>query len=412
MKKFGLLLILFSTLSFAQISLTGSGTYTEDFNTLANSGTSSILPAGWAFIETGTNANTTYTSGTGSNNIGDTYSFGASASTERALGTLLSGSLVSTLGASFVNNTGSAITQIPITYTGEQWRTGVLNRGAADRLDFQFSTDATSLTTGTWTDYNLLDFNSPNINTTAGALDGNISGNRTIISYIITGLNISNGSTFWIRWTDFDISSSDDGLAIDDFSIDQTSLPVELTSFSATTIGSTVKLSWNTATEINNYGFEVERCALSAERQAWNKIGFVNGNGNSNSPKSYSFVDDKVTAGKYSYRLKQIDNDGQFKYSKTIEVDFGAPKKFELSQNYPNPFNPVTTIRFNLPEAGNVKLTLFNILGQELKTLVNEFKESGVHTINFDASELNSGMYIYKIEAGTFVQTRKMTLVK
>ena len=119
-----------------------------------------------------------------------------------------------------------------------------------------------------------------------------------------------------------------------------------------------------------------------------------------------------VTAGKYSYRLKQIDNDGQFEYSKTIEVDFGSPKKFELSQNYPNPFNPATTIRFNLTEAGNVKLTLFNILGQELKTLVNEFKESGVHTINFDASELNSGMYIYKIEAGTFVQTRKMTLVK
>ena len=113
--------------------------------------------------------------------------------------------------------------------------------------------------------------------------------------------------------------------------------------------------------------------------------------------KDYSYEDKKLTAGKYSYRLKQIDNDGQFEYSKAIEVDLGAPKKFELSQNYPNPFNPTTTIRFNLPEAGNVKLTLFNILGQEIKTLVNEFKESGVHTINFDASELNSGMYIYKI---------------
>ena len=189
-------------------------------------------------------------------------------------------------------------------------------------------------------------------------------------------------------------------------------LPIELSSFSATTIGSTVKLSWKTETEVNNYGFDVERYALSAERQAWNKIGFVNGNGNSNSPKSYSFVDDKVNAGKYSYRLKQIDNDGQFEYSKAIEVDFGAPKKFELSQNYPNPFNPVTTIHFNLPEAGNVKLTLFNILGQEIKTLINEFKESGVHTINFDASELNSGMYIYELESGSFVQTRKMTLVK
>ena len=190
-------------------------------------------------------------------------------------------------------------------------------------------------------------------------------------------------------------------------------LPVELSSFSASIIGSTVKLSWRTETEVNNYGFEVERASLSAlPLRVWEKIGFVNGNGNNNSPKSYSYEDKNVTAGKYSYRLKQIDNDGQFEYSKTIEVDFGAPKKFELSQNYPNPFNPNTTIRFSLPEAGNVKLTLFNILGQEIKTLVNEFKESGVHTINFDASELNSGMYIYKIEAANFVQTRKMTLVK
>jgi hypothetical protein len=189
-------------------------------------------------------------------------------------------------------------------------------------------------------------------------------------------------------------------------------LPVELSSFSASIVGSSIKLNWKTETEVNNYGFEVERYALSAERQAWEKIGFVNGNGNSNSPKSYSFEDKNVTAGKYSYRLKQIDNDGQFEYSKAIEVDFGVPKKFELSQNYPNPFNPTTTIRFNLPEATNVKLTLFNILGQEVKTLVNESKESGVHTINFNATELNSGIYIYKLESGSFTQTRKMTLVK
>ena len=189
-------------------------------------------------------------------------------------------------------------------------------------------------------------------------------------------------------------------------------LPVELSSFSASVVGDAVKLNWRTETEVNNYGFEVERCALSAERQAWEKIGFVNGNGNSNSPKSYSYEDKNVTAGKYSYRLKQIDTDGQFEYSKTVEVDLGGVKKFELSQNYPNPFNPTTTIKFSLPEAANVKLTLFNILGQEVKTLVNESKESGVHTINFNASELNSGIYIYKLESGSFTQTRKMTLVK
>ena len=187
-------------------------------------------------------------------------------------------------------------------------------------------------------------------------------------------------------------------------------LPVELSSFSASIIGSTVKLNWVTATEVNNYGFDVLRQAQNDND--WTKIGFVTGNGNSNSPKNYSFVDDNVTSGKFSYRLKQIDNDGQFEYSKTIEVDFGTPSKFELSQNYPNPFNPSTTIRFSLPAAGNVKLTLFDILGQEIKTLANEFKEAGVHTLNFDASELNSGLYIYKLESGTFVQAKKMTLIK
>ena len=186
-------------------------------------------------------------------------------------------------------------------------------------------------------------------------------------------------------------------------------MPVELTSFSATTIGKDVKLSWNTATEVNNYGFEVERSVVKGE---WNKIGFVNGNGNSNSPKSYSFVDDKVNAGKYSYRLKQIDNDGQFEYSKVIEIDVNGAKKFELTQNYPNPFNPTKRIQFQLPTTGMVKLTLYNLLGQEIKTLVNEVKDAGTHTVNFDASDLNSGVYVYKIESGSFTQTRKMTLVK
>ena len=191
-------------------------------------------------------------------------------------------------------------------------------------------------------------------------------------------------------------------------------LPVELSSFSATTMGSSVKLTGNTATEVNNYGFDVERSVISnGERNlSWETIGFVSGNGNSNSPKSYSFEDKTVTSGKYSYRLKQIDNDGQFEYSKTIEVNFGTPNKFELSQNYPNPFNPATTIRFNLTEAQNVKLVIYDIIGQEIVTLVNEFKESGVYTINFDASELNSGVYVYRLEAGDFVQTRKMNLIK
>ncbi|MBE0539369.1 MAG: DUF2341 domain-containing protein [Ignavibacterium sp.] len=191
-------------------------------------------------------------------------------------------------------------------------------------------------------------------------------------------------------------------------------LPVELSSFSTSIIGSSVKLNWRTETEVNNYGFEIERKVGSGQSSVGNyeKIGFVNGNGNSNSPKSYSFEDNALTPGKYSYRLKQIDNDGQFEYSKTIEVDFNSPKIFELSQNYPNPFNPKTTIRFSIPEAGNVKISLYNPLGQEVSTILNEVRESGTHIVNFDASELNSGMYIYKLESGSFIQTRKMILLK
>jgi len=119
-----------------------------------------------------------------------------------------------------------------------------------------------------------------------------------------------------------------------------------------------------------------------------------------------------VTAGKYAYRLKQIDTDGKFEYSKVIEINFGSQAKFELNQNYPNPFNPVTTISFSVPEASEVKLTIYNILGEEVASLVNGFKEAGVHTVDFNASQFNSGFYIYRLEAGKFVQVRKMMLVK
>ena len=201
------------------VSLTVLGTaYTQDFNSLSSSGTSSTVPLGWDFSESSTNANTLYTAGTGSSNAGDTYSFGTPAGdSERAFGGLRSGALVPIIGAQFTNSTGGTITTLALSYTGEMWRAGVTNRNAADRLDFQYSTNATSLTTGTWTDVNALDFNSPNILTAAGLLNGNLVGNRTAIGGSISGLAIPNGATVWIRWTDVDITSSDDGLAVDDF---------------------------------------------------------------------------------------------------------------------------------------------------------------------------------------------------
>jgi len=193
---------------------------------------------------------------------------------------------------------------------------------------------------------------------------------------------------------------------------DEEPLPVELTSFTVVAKHNNVTLNWQTATEINNYGFDVERCALSTERQAWNKIGFVSGNGNSSSDKKYSFTDKNISGGsKFNYRLKQIDNDGTFEYSDIVEVEV-VPQQFELSQNYPNPFNPSTTINFSLPKQTHLKINIYNMLGELVKTVSDGLYEAGFYNIFFNASELSSGTYIYRLESDSFVETKKMLLIK
>jgi len=186
-------------------------------------------------------------------------------------------------------------------------------------------------------------------------------------------------------------------------------LPVELSSFSAASKNNGVALSWTTATEINNAGFEIER---KSEKSDWNKIAFVDGKGTTSSVQNYTFFDGNLTAGKYQYRLKQIDFDGSFEYSNVVEVIVNTPSKFELSQNYPNPFNPSTKISFSLPQTGHVSLKVYNALGQEVAQLINGVKEAGIHTIEFNAGNLNSGIYFYKLESGNLNQVKKMMLVK
>jgi len=201
------------------------------------------------------------------------------------------------------------------------------------------------------------------------------------------------------QFSDFGVGSSTEN-----------ALPVELTTFEASVNNSNVQLSWETATEVNNYGFNIER---KPENGEWNKVGFVDGHGNSNSPKLYSYVDKVVTEGLFNYRLKQIDIDGSFEYSEIIEVNIsGIPKEFSLSQNYPNPFNPSTKISYQLPNAGYVSLIVYDVLGNEVATLVNENQNSGDYDISFNGSNLTSGIYFYKISTDNFSQAHKMILMK
>jgi len=187
-------------------------------------------------------------------------------------------------------------------------------------------------------------------------------------------------------------------------------IPVELLSFNASVIDDGVNLIWTTATETNNFGFEVERKVASSD---WGKVGFVNGKGTTTNISSYSFRDESIVPGKYFYRLKQIDYDGSYSYSKEIEVDLSKlPVEFALSQNYPNPFNPATIINYQLAENSFVTLKIYDVLGNEVVTLVNEPQPAGVFTVQFDGSTLASGMYIYKLMTENFTTSKKMMLLK
>jgi len=187
-------------------------------------------------------------------------------------------------------------------------------------------------------------------------------------------------------------------------------IPVELVSFNASVSNNNVDLRWITATELNNKGFEVQR---KAEGSSYEALSFVNGSGTSTEVKAYTYTDVVSQAGKYYYRLKQVDFDGTFEYSNEIEVEVVAlPGQYVLGQNYPNPFNPTTSIIYSIPEAGQVTLSIFNLLGEKVVDLVNEVKESGTHAVNFNASSLSSGTYIYTLNVNGKSISKKMALIK
>ncbi|MBV6480064.1 MAG: hypothetical protein HGGPFJEG_02898 [Ignavibacteria bacterium] len=202
------------------------------------------------------------------------------------------------------------------------------------------------------------------------------------------------------------------------FGGNNSALPVELASFISSVSGSNVTLNWSTVREVNNSGFEVERSDVNPQTPVdWKKVGYVSGNGTTNEMKNYSFTDRGLDQGKYNYRLKQIDYNGNFEYFNLAnEVIVGSPEKFSLSQNYPNPFNPSTKINYDLPVDANVSLKVYDMTGKEIVTLVNEYKSAGYHTAEFNALNLSTGVYLYRISVHnggqSFTSEKRMVLIK
>jgi murein tripeptide amidase MpaA/5-hydroxyisourate hydrolase-like protein (transthyretin family) len=208
-------------------------------------------------------------------------------------------------------------------------------------------------------------------------------------------------------------------------------VPVELISFTANVFRNSVELKWQTGTETNNAGFEIERCQLSnvKSQRDWILIGAVPGCGTTTEPRTYSFTDNNIKTGTFKYRLKQIDFDGSFSFSNIIEVEVNIPYEFALEQNYPNPFNPSTKIKFTIPPVETrhasslqmVTLTVYDVLGNEIATLVSEEKPAGIYEVEFNTGshssstgikDLTSGIYFYNLQAGSFIQTNKMIFIK
>ena len=193
-------------------------------------------------------------------------------------------------------------------------------------------------------------------------------------------------------------------------------LPVEVVRFDARSDGRAVRLAWATASETNYAGFEVQLSLLGSGKSAWQAVwqpvGFVEGRGTTTEAQAYQFRVEALPPGRYAFRLKQVDYDGAYEYSPVVEVDLSVPGAFHLLPNHPNPFNPSTAISFDVPVAGAVTVQVFDLLGQEVTTLVDGRVEAGRHTVTFDAGTLPSGIYLYRLRAGAVVQTRSMVLVK
>jgi uncharacterized protein (TIGR02145 family) len=187
-------------------------------------------------------------------------------------------------------------------------------------------------------------------------------------------------------------------------------LPVEIKTFDASVIDNKIILNWSTASETNTSLFELEKKTFN--NNTWQKIAFLKASGNSTTPRQYSYTDKNINVGKFNYRLKMVDLDGSSKYSNTINVEIASPANFELFNAFPNPWNPTTTIRYQVPINTLVTIKLFDALGREVLTLINEVKLAGSYEVTLNGKNLSSGVYYYQMKAGNFLETKKLILIK
>jgi len=239
------------------------------------------------------------------------------------------------------------------------------------------------------------------LHTTDGGINWYPQGN--LVTNDLYGLSVKSDLLGWIGGTGGIIMKTQNGGG--------DPLPVELVSFTGECNTNEVLLNWTTASELNNSGFDIQR---KFENNDWITIGFTKGSGTTTEVKHYNFIDriDNNSPKKYFYRLRQIDFNGKFEFSEAIEIDINVPSEFKLFQNYPNPFNPNTLIRFQLPERSEVTLKIYDILGNEVETLLNDVKDAGFYNVDFNASKLASGIYFYLLQTEKYSKTFKMILLK
>lgn len=260
----------------------------------------------------------------------------------------------------------------------------------------------------------------------SGSIQVDITGNHTNSSLGTIDLGLLPSSS-WIRHTyTYSVSSTDTvsirltlshGITVGNIYVDDIRvrkslmLPVTLSHFTYALRENNVNLKWGTTEELNNMGFEVYRAPYNSTE--WKKIAFVSGHGTTNMPKEYSFTDPRLSTGKYNYRIKQVDYNGNYEYfSLSDAVNISAPGKFELEQSYPNPSNPKSTIGYRVPSDAFVKIIVYDMTGKEVSTLVNSHHTAGYYSAEFNGSSLSSGIYLYKISAGEYTAVKKMILVK